>query len=151
MRSPAWTFIPLYLDKFKFYSFVNFFYLFDYFDWRDEHSIYTEYKRNQVYLILSRIRFSLYWAGLQIHITLMRIWIRIQLFTLTWIQILLLIKVHDLNLRPMAYRPSRVHFKPLCEKSCSNGNDFETKAEWSFDLGFDFNIEAKRTCLFQNL
>ena len=33
----------------------------------------------------------------------------------------------------------------------SKGNDIETKAERSFDLGFDFDIEAKRTCLFQNL
>jgi hypothetical protein len=33
----------------------------------------------------------------------------------------------------------------------SDGNDIETKAERSFDLGFIFNIEAKRTCLFQNL
>jgi hypothetical protein len=33
----------------------------------------------------------------------------------------------------------------------SNGNDIETKAERSFDLDFIFDIEAKRTCLFQNL
>jgi hypothetical protein len=33
----------------------------------------------------------------------------------------------------------------------SNGNDIETKAERSFDLDFVFDIEAKRTCLFQNL
>jgi hypothetical protein len=33
----------------------------------------------------------------------------------------------------------------------SNGNGIETKAERSFDLGFVFNIQAKRTCLFQNL
>jgi hypothetical protein len=33
----------------------------------------------------------------------------------------------------------------------SNGNDSETKAERSFDLDFVFDIEAKRTCLFQNL
>jgi hypothetical protein len=32
-----------------------------------------------------------------------------------------------------------------------NGNDIETKAERSFDLEFVFDIEAKRTCLFQNL
>jgi hypothetical protein len=33
----------------------------------------------------------------------------------------------------------------------SNGKDIETKAERSFDLDLVFNIEAKRTCLFQNL
>jgi hypothetical protein len=33
----------------------------------------------------------------------------------------------------------------------SNGNDIETKAERSFDLDFVFDIEAKRTSLFQNL
>ncbi len=33
----------------------------------------------------------------------------------------------------------------------SNGNDIETKAERSFDLGFVFYMEAKQTCLFQNL
>ncbi len=33
----------------------------------------------------------------------------------------------------------------------SNGNDIEIKAERSFDLDFVFDIEAKRTCLFQNL
>jgi hypothetical protein len=33
----------------------------------------------------------------------------------------------------------------------SNGNDIKTKAERSFDLGFVFDIEAKQTCLFQNL
>ncbi len=33
----------------------------------------------------------------------------------------------------------------------SNVNDIETKAEQSFDLGFVFDIEAKRTCLFRNL
>ena len=33
----------------------------------------------------------------------------------------------------------------------SNGNDIKTKAERSFDLGLVFDIEAKRTCLFQNL
>jgi hypothetical protein len=33
----------------------------------------------------------------------------------------------------------------------SNVSDIETKAERSFDLGFVFDIEAKRTCLFQNL
>jgi hypothetical protein len=31
-----------------------------------------------------------------------------------------------------------------------NVNNIETKAERSFDLGFVFHIEAKRTCLFQN-
>jgi hypothetical protein len=31
-----------------------------------------------------------------------------------------------------------------------NGNDIETKAERSFDLGFVFDIEVKQTCLFQN-
>jgi hypothetical protein len=33
----------------------------------------------------------------------------------------------------------------------SNGNDIETKSERSFDFDFVFDIEAKRTCLFQNL
>jgi hypothetical protein len=33
----------------------------------------------------------------------------------------------------------------------SNVNDIETKAEQSFDIGLVFNIEAKQTCLFQNL
>ncbi len=33
----------------------------------------------------------------------------------------------------------------------TNGNDIKTKAERSFGLGFVFVIEAKRTCLFQNL
>jgi hypothetical protein len=33
----------------------------------------------------------------------------------------------------------------------SNVNDIKTKAERSFDPGFVFDIEAKRTCLFQNL
>ena len=33
----------------------------------------------------------------------------------------------------------------------SNGNDIQTKVEKSFDLGFVFDIEEKRTCLFQNL
>jgi hypothetical protein len=33
----------------------------------------------------------------------------------------------------------------------SNGNDIDTKEDRSFDLDFVFNIEAKRTCLFQNL
>ncbi len=33
----------------------------------------------------------------------------------------------------------------------SNGKDIETKAERSLDLGFVFDIEGKRTCLFQNL
>ncbi len=33
----------------------------------------------------------------------------------------------------------------------SNGNDIETKVERSFDLDCVFDIEAKRTCLFQNL
>jgi hypothetical protein len=37
-----------------------------------------------------------------------------------------------------------------CVRS-SNGSDIETKAEQSFDLGFVFDIEAKQTCLFQNL
>ena len=36
---------------------------------------------------------------------------------------------------------------PICG---SSGNNIETKAERSFDLGFVFHIEAKRTCLFQN-
>jgi hypothetical protein len=31
----------------------------------------------------------------------------------------------------------------------SNGNDIETKAEQSFDLDFVFDIEVKRTSLFQ--
>ncbi len=33
----------------------------------------------------------------------------------------------------------------------SNDNNIETKAEQSFNLDFVFDIEAKRTCLFQNL
>jgi hypothetical protein len=33
----------------------------------------------------------------------------------------------------------------------SNGNEIKNKAEQSFDLDFVFDIEAKRTCLFQNL
>ena len=33
----------------------------------------------------------------------------------------------------------------------NNGNDIKTKAEQSFDLEFVFDIEAKRTFLFQNL
>ncbi len=33
----------------------------------------------------------------------------------------------------------------------SNVNDIETKVERSFNLDFVFDIEAKRTCLFQNL
>ncbi len=37
-----------------------------------------------------------------------------------------------------------------CEVS-SNVNDIETKAERSFDLGYAFDIKAKRTCSFQNL
>ncbi len=36
-------------------------------------------------------------------------------------------------------------------RTASNGNDIERKAERSFDLGFIFDIEAKQTCLFQNL
>ncbi len=37
-------------------------------------------------------------------------------------------------------------------KVCSsNGNDIKTKGERSFDLDFVFDIEAKRTCFFQNL
>jgi len=33
----------------------------------------------------------------------------------------------------------------------NNGNDIKTKAEQSFDLELVFDIEAKRTFLFQNL
>ncbi len=33
----------------------------------------------------------------------------------------------------------------------SNGNNIEMKSQRSFDLDFVFDIEAKRTCLFQNL
>jgi hypothetical protein len=40
---------------------------------------------------------------------------------------------------------------PSLEVDYSNGNDIKTKAERSFDLGFVFDIEAKWTCLFQNL
>jgi hypothetical protein len=39
------------------------------------------------------------------------------------------------------------HAHPL--SLSSNVNDIETKAKQSFDLGFVFDIEAKRTCLFQ--
>ncbi len=35
--------------------------------------------------------------------------------------------------------------------NCSKGNEIEMKAERSFDLDFVFDIEAKWTCLFQNL
>jgi hypothetical protein len=39
----------------------------------------------------------------------------------------------------------------VCSIGASNGDGIETKAEGSFDLDFVFDIEAKRTCLFQNL
>ena len=42
--------------------------------------------------------------------------------------------------------------KRTAQQRWSNGNDIKTKAERSFNLDFVFdNIEAKGTCLFQNL
>jgi hypothetical protein len=45
------------------------------------------------------------------------------------------------------------HFisKEVWEQVPINGNNIESKAEQSFDLGFIFYIKAKQTCLFQNL
>jgi len=40
---------------------------------------------------------------------------------------------------------------PVCVITISNGKDIETKAKRSFDLDLVFHIEAKWTCLFQNL
>ncbi len=39
----------------------------------------------------------------------------------------------------------------VCVSGVSNGNDIKTKEERSFDHDFVLDIEAKQTCLFQNL